>query len=48
MNAAAALWVGGAAEDFAGGIDLARRSIDSGAARRRLDDLIEATNAVGA
>ncbi len=46
VNAAAALWVGGAADDFAAGIDLAQRSIDSGAARQRLDDLVEATNAV--
>jgi len=47
VNAAAALWVGGAADDFASGIDLARRSIDSGAARQRLDQLVEATNAIG-
>jgi anthranilate phosphoribosyltransferase len=48
VNAAAALWVGGAAADFASGIELARRSIDSGAARQRLDDLVEATNTVAA
>ena len=46
VNAAAALWVSGAADDFVGGIDLARQSIDSGAARRRLDELVEATNAI--
>ena len=46
VNAAAALWISGAADDFACGIDLARQSIDSGAARRRLDELVEATNAI--
>lgn len=48
VNAAAALWVIGAADDFATGIALAQRSIDSGAARQRLEQLIEATNAIGA
>jgi len=47
VNAAAALWVSGAADDFAGGIGLAQQSIDSGAARQRLDELVEATNAFG-
>ena len=46
VNAAAALWVVGAADDFAGGIELARQSIDSGAARQRLERLVEATNAI--
>jgi anthranilate phosphoribosyltransferase len=48
VNAAAALWVGGVADDFGSGIELARRSIDSGAARQRLDDLVAASNASAA
>jgi anthranilate phosphoribosyltransferase len=38
LNAAAALVVAGRAEDLAGGLELARGSIDSGAAARVLDD----------
>jgi anthranilate phosphoribosyltransferase len=45
INAGAAVWVAGAAEGLEDGIELARRSIDSGAARERLDLLIEASNA---
>jgi anthranilate phosphoribosyltransferase len=45
VNAAAALWVAGAAPDLAGGLPLARASIDSGAARERLARLVEATAA---
>jgi anthranilate phosphoribosyltransferase len=45
VNAAAALWVAGAAPDLAGGLPLARSSIDSGAARERLARLVEATAA---
>jgi len=41
MNAAAALVVGGAAQDLKDGVAMAARSIDSGAALKRLDDLIE-------
>src|SRR5499426_1995780 len=41
MNAAAALVVGGAAQDFKDGVAIAARSIDSGAATKRLDALIE-------
>jgi anthranilate phosphoribosyltransferase len=37
--------VAGAAEDLEEGIELARRSIDSGAARERLEYLIAASNA---
>lgn len=37
MNAAAALWVAGRAEDFAGGVALAREAIASGRAREVLD-----------
>jgi anthranilate phosphoribosyltransferase len=45
INAGAAIWVAGAAEDLEGGVELARRSIDSGAARERLEMLIAASNA---
>jgi len=45
LNAGAAIWVAGAAESLAEGIESARRSIDSGAARERLAQLIEASNA---
>jgi anthranilate phosphoribosyltransferase len=44
INAAAALWVAGAAADLAAGLDLARESIDSGAARKKLERLVEASN----
>lgn len=43
LNAAAALWVGGAADDLEAGITLAARSLDSGAARERLAALVRAT-----
>jgi anthranilate phosphoribosyltransferase len=43
LNAAAALFVAEAAVDLGAGIELARHSIDSGAARGRLEDLIRAT-----
>ena len=45
INAGAAVWVAGAAEDLEEGIELSRRSIDSGAARERLEYLIAASNA---
>jgi anthranilate phosphoribosyltransferase len=45
LNAAAALWVAGAAADLAAGLDLARKSVDSGAAAERLRRLVEATRA---
>jgi anthranilate phosphoribosyltransferase len=45
VNAAAALWVADAAPDLAAGLRLACESIDSGAARDRLDRLVEATAA---
>jgi len=41
MNAAAALVVGGKARDLKEGVGLAARSIDSGAAQRKLETLIE-------
>lgn len=43
LNAAAALFVAEAAPDLEAGIELARRSVDSGAAEGRLDELIRAT-----
>jgi anthranilate phosphoribosyltransferase len=46
LNAAAALFVAEAAPDLATGIELARDSIDSGAARGRLEALIEASAAL--
>jgi len=45
INAGAAIWVADAAENLEEGIELARRSIDSGAARERLELLIAASNA---
>jgi anthranilate phosphoribosyltransferase len=41
INAAAALWVAGVASDLENGMELARRSIDSGAAKNRLERLVE-------
>jgi len=45
LNASAALWVGGAAESLAAGVELASESIDSGRARDALERLRRATNA---
>jgi len=45
INAAAAIWVADVAESLEEGFELARRSIDSGAARERLEMLIAASNA---
>ncbi len=42
LNAAAVLWVAGAAADLAEGLALARESIDSGAARAKLAALVAA------
>lgn len=39
VNAAAALWVGGVAEDLRQGVDLAARALSTGAARDLLEDL---------
>lgn len=44
MNAGATLVVAGKAGDLGEGIELARQSIDSGAARARLDKLVEVSN----
>jgi anthranilate phosphoribosyltransferase len=43
MNAAAALFLGGAATDLREGAKLAAHAIDSGEARRKLELLIDAT-----
>ena len=43
INAAAALWVAGAARDLEEGLVMARESIDSGEARGRLERLVRAT-----
>ena len=45
LNAAAALWVGDAAADLAAGVELAQHSLDSGAARAKLEALAKATQA---
>jgi anthranilate phosphoribosyltransferase len=45
VNAAAALWIAGAAGDLAEGLGQARRSVDSGAARARLAALARASAA---
>ena len=44
MNAAAALFVGEAAHDLRDGARIAAEAIDSGAALRKLELLIEATS----
>jgi anthranilate phosphoribosyltransferase len=43
LNAAAALWVAGAAAGLEQGLEQARRSVDTGAAAERLARLVEAT-----
>jgi anthranilate phosphoribosyltransferase len=45
INAAAALIAWGAATDFIGGVQIAGKSIDSGAARAKLDAFVAATQA---
>ena len=44
LNAAAAMVVGGLAEDITAGLDVARASIDSGKARHALERLVEVSN----
>jgi anthranilate phosphoribosyltransferase len=44
LNASAALVAGGIADDLSHGLDLAADSIDSGAARAKLDGLVAFTN----
>ncbi|HEY1259133.1 MAG TPA: anthranilate phosphoribosyltransferase [Stellaceae bacterium] len=48
LNSAAALLVAGRAASLANGVELAARTIDSGAARQVLDDLVARTNAPAA
>lgn len=48
LNAAAALWVADAAGSLEEGLALAQESLDSGAARAKLDALVRATNAARA
>jgi len=45
INAAPAIVAGGQAEDLEGGVQKAAEAIDSGAAAKKLEELIEATNA---
>src|SRR5271167_2714054 len=45
LNSGAALVIAGRADTLEGGIELAARSLDSGAARRVLQDLVATTNA---
>jgi anthranilate phosphoribosyltransferase len=47
LNASAALVAGGIAGDLSHGLNLAAESIDSGAARTRLDGLVAFTNSGG-
>ena len=47
LNSGAALVIAGRAESLEDGIELAARSLDSGAARRVLDELVARTNAAG-
>lgn len=44
MNAGAAIYVCGLAKDMAEGIEMAKKSIDSGAAKKKLEELIAFTN----
>jgi anthranilate phosphoribosyltransferase len=48
INASAALWVARACPDLESGMELARRSIDSGAAAERLERLVAASNSAPA
>lgn len=41
VNAAAGIVIGGMADDFAGGLELARKSIESGAAYKKLKELMK-------
>ncbi|MDE2915266.1 MAG: anthranilate phosphoribosyltransferase [Paracoccaceae bacterium] len=46
LNAAAALVIAGAAVDLPAGVELARKSLDSGAAKARLNALVAATGGI--
>ena len=43
LNAAAAVWLAGRADDLAAGVEVAQASIDEGAARERLDAFVATT-----
>jgi anthranilate phosphoribosyltransferase len=45
LNAAAGLVVAGEAGDLKQGVEMAARSVDSGSARKRLDTLVQVSNA---
>jgi anthranilate phosphoribosyltransferase len=47
LNAAAALWVSGSAREMREGLEQARESVASGAARASLDKLVRATQEAG-
>jgi anthranilate phosphoribosyltransferase len=47
LNAAAALWLAGAAPDLERAVTAAAVSIDEGAARERLDAFVAATRRLG-
>jgi anthranilate phosphoribosyltransferase len=47
MNAGAAIWVAGMGSDLAEGIELAKESLDRGAARDKLAQLVHASNETG-
>ena len=47
LNAGAALYAANVADSMKAGIDLARRAIDSGAAKGKLAQLVSATQALG-
>ena len=44
LNAGAAIYAAGLAGELAGGLELARKSISSGSARQKLEDLAKLTN----
>jgi anthranilate phosphoribosyltransferase len=48
LNAAAAILVGGGAEDLAGGVERARQSVDSGAAAEVLARLVQVSGSLSA
>ncbi len=47
LNSGAAIWLGGGADDLGGGIERARESLDSGAARDVLARLVELSGRLG-
>jgi anthranilate phosphoribosyltransferase len=46
LNAGAAIYVGGRADDLAGGVERAREAVESGATARVLEQLIERSAAL--